>query len=569
MENTNYFGHSDIVPEAWLTGDSLVKFMSTLDIAGFKKRHCYKKLKQYLMNRTRDMCALYGIRRTGKTVMIQQGIMDLLESGVPADEIAYLTLRKGTQATPDDIIWFVQENWLKIKYYFIDEITYMNTDWEYNGLNYLADRFAVCNVKIVISGTFSYAIRLLLNDVLFDRVWRIDTTYFSFKEAHEIQGQDLETFIQYGGILVGRDEVVESPESYKQTAIVDNLVQSILKSKALSNFMYYIPDVKSADDKSIAITNLLDRMIDHYMYSFVYHDIVREKYRYSDVGNLADLIRQRSQRAVADGDLLSSIRIDEKPYYQILEEVIGKVNVDDIPEAGFNLLQRVLFELGVFEDIRIGIEVIPRAVTNYLRYGLCEEIATVIGDHLQDETNGLYKTELMLDNVKGAILEGIVYSDLQHTTKFAIDKYRDKATGLEVDLLIKDMQQHVVDLYEIKHSDVPLDEHARHLINLEVQTNVAMWTQCKVRNCFVLYNGQTLSKVVSPTVVFRQMSEERERLGKTASAEQWDALYNRAMIEGWPDVQVQYKNISEFLCEIWEGVSYGWKRFDAIEAGQK
>lgn len=129
----------------------------------------------------------------------------------------------------------------------------MNIDVENNMLNLLADEFASQGIKIVITGTFSYAIKLLKNDILFDRVETIDTTYLSFREAHDIFGMSIEKFITYGGIIVDETKNKITPEEYMKTAVRDNIVNSLMKSNRLYDMGYlYKPLQKSiGEDKDI------------------------------------------------------------------------------------------------------------------------------------------------------------------------------------------------------------------------------------------------------------------------------------------------------------------------------
>ena len=48
-----------------------------------EKRDCYEQLINFMKLHTHGkICALYGLRRTGKTVMMEQGIAEVEEPGV-------------------------------------------------------------------------------------------------------------------------------------------------------------------------------------------------------------------------------------------------------------------------------------------------------------------------------------------------------------------------------------------------------------------------------------------------------------------------------------------------------
>ena len=53
---------------------------------------------------TYEICALYGLRRTGKTVLMKQCISKLLEDGANIEEIAFITFRRKTEYTDTDLV---------------------------------------------------------------------------------------------------------------------------------------------------------------------------------------------------------------------------------------------------------------------------------------------------------------------------------------------------------------------------------------------------------------------------------------------------------------------------------
>mgnify|MGYP000644730761 FL=1 len=74
----------------WYKAEELQSFIAESEEAQKKrKRFCYKSLMGFLLNRGKDICALYGIRRTGKTVLMLQAIKDLLDTyHIQAEKIA-------------------------------------------------------------------------------------------------------------------------------------------------------------------------------------------------------------------------------------------------------------------------------------------------------------------------------------------------------------------------------------------------------------------------------------------------------------------------------------------------
>lgn len=155
---------SEYILNRWYTAETLAEFIKSNEKAKItNKRFCYKQLMGFLLNKGKDICALYGIRRTGKTVLMLQSIRDLMEVyHIPEQRIAYITIGERTEW--DDKKLVAEIDILAdagVRYVFVDEITYLNMSLEENSLNLLADRLAKCGIKIMLAGKLSYAIRLL------------------------------------------------------------------------------------------------------------------------------------------------------------------------------------------------------------------------------------------------------------------------------------------------------------------------------------------------------------------------------------------------------------------------
>lgn len=538
--------------EPWYTGADLLKKLDATSERKYNKRYVFNDLMNFLNTKDSDICALYGLRRTGKSVLMRQAMSALIEQNeVKAEEIAYITFSQNTSSTDAEIIQDIRDRKNIVRYFFIDEISYIKMKLEDNALNLLADEFATQGIKIVIAGTFSFALKLLSNETLFDRMRRIDTTYFSFKEAYEIFGYSLEHFIQYGGIIIEPQNKKMTPEEYMKTAVTNNIVKSLMKSDKIYEIGYLdkrIDDIISNGGAlKYRLETLVKRVIDSYMKVLLYSNIVRSNYKYFDVGNLSQLIRQRSERDYLSDDLLDIINIDKKKYYKILEEKLGTLNTDDMTEECFKEFISILKQIGVIEDIYLQHAKESCFITNYLRYGLCEEILNQIEDAIKIETSGRYGVNLASDNLKGPIMETIIYLDLQHSNRYNFDKYRNEASGYEVDLVIKNNDKKTMDIYEIKHSSQALITHAKNLVNTDFILELEAELGYKVSSYNIIYNGESIVKVVDPKDVFEEMSTLAI---KEAGKDKWNQLKQRANTFNWEDKIVKYINATQFLCEI-------------------
>lgn len=548
---------SEITLNRWYTGEKLAEFIKDNEESKKKnKRFCYKQLMGFLLNKGKDICALYGIRRTGKTVLMLQAIRDLMSVyHISEQKIAYITIGENTVWDDKKLVSEIDkltEN--GVCYVFVDEISYLDMNLGENSLNLLADRLAKCGIKIVIAGTFSYAIRLLEKEVLFDRMQKIDTSYFSYKEAHDVFEQNLDTFIKYGGIInFDEDGKQMSPSDYMETAIVNNIVQSIFKSDKKYDLLLTIPEtIKSGKtDKELraVVANLVRITLDNYLKVLVVGKLAnKEIYRFSDIGKLAAVIRQRSEQECVENEDLDIVNLDTMSYYRLLAEYLG--DSKQMSEDTFREILKILEDIQLKQDISLDDGRVSVFIPNYLRYGLCDEIMKVIGDKIQEETGKRYRADLAGEILMGTIQEAICYLDLKVENRRDFDMYRTADGSCEIDLIIRNRKEGWMDLYEMKHSSQMTGEQVKHLINREFVREIEQEFGCKTRNYYVLYNGRNMEVEYIPQEVFRDLEMKNVNLGKTGNARKWERLRESAAVQGWKPVKVYYRNMEEFLCGL-------------------
>ena len=528
----------------WIIGKDLLAL--TEGKAKLKRRYCFNVLKKYIDDGlTNYICALYGLRRTGKTVLMYQMIHDLLQAhGMNA--AAYIIFGRNTDYTDEKLVNEIDELRLKgIKYVFIDEISYIKMNMEDNCLNILADKYVALGMKIVITGTFSYAIKLLEDEVLFDRLEKIDTTYFSFKEAQDVFGYDIEKFIQYGGVIKGESELRYTPEQYMQTAVTKNISSALVKSEKIYDIdANFRPDDNLLQEQK-KIEVLIKRLIDCYMMQILYGKVVKSNYKYKDVGRLVNNIRNKSIYDSVVMELGEIISLDEAEYYRLLDELWSTLTKEDLDERVFGDVLDMLKTLKVITDVGFKSHVESIFTSHYLRYGLCEAIVNELGNMINQETNGRYSATIATDIIKGDILEAIVHLDLYKSNKYVFDKYRT-ADGWEVDLVIEEGA--FVDVYEIKHSDKVVDEQAKNLLNYDFMQVVEQNYNKPVRNKTILYRGMPTERQMTPADVFDGIIKDKKQIGKPTL--RWQEIKDRAILQNWQSQLIKYENVESFLSDI-------------------
>lgn len=472
------------------------------NVLKYNKRNCFNSLKKYINGEYNGkVCILYGLRRTGKKTMIFQMISDL-----PIQETAYIKIK-----TTDEMADLIKDlNTLYnygYKYIFIDEITLLS-DF-INTAAVLSDIFSMMGMKIVISGTDSLSFAMANRDELYDRNIMIHTSFISFKEYAKLLAiHSIDTYIEYGGTLKienmdfddpdfmfedvsFRDD--ESAKKYIDTAISKN-IQHALKN---DNFGEYFNELRTLYNNN-ELTNVINRIVENMNHLFLLN-VIEEKFKSHDLGSAKNLLLHDAplERAFVltsiDGEkvinkLKTLIEIKEKSETKITitNEHIEKIKkylllldlIENIP---------IRYESGKIEDYYIFSQPGMRySIAKALVYSLMQdEYFTSIS--MQDKD---YIISKILDDVKGRMLEDIVLLEVNKSLPKNKEAFKFKFDiGGEFDMVILDKTNYVCQIYEIKHSDKPIKEQARHLIDDKKIESIENKYGKVIKKC-VLYRGK-------------------------------------------------------------------------------
>ena len=225
-----------------------------------RKRDCYNQLKGFMQHEyPGKICALYGLRRTGKTVMMYQYISELSDKDKEKTvyilclrECDMLELRQAMEDLYDK----------GVRNFFLDEITEV-TDFQKYG-NTFSDYFAAKGAKIVIAGTDSLGIMLAQSDILYDRIQMIHTSYIPFAEFSKlIENDSVDEYIEYGGTLTkSQYKTFQASEEYQNTAIVGNILHSLEKSEDARRYGAAITELYEQNE----LKSVLNKMINKFSY---------------------------------------------------------------------------------------------------------------------------------------------------------------------------------------------------------------------------------------------------------------------------------------------------------------
>lgn len=183
--------HTNVV-----TGPALLALSE--NVRGWRRRDCFSQLTDYLYGPACDrVCLLYGLRRTGKTTLLRQAVLDMAPED--AARTAYV------KATAADTMANLNRDMeqlrsLGFRYILLDEVTLIRDFIDSAAL--LSDVYAAQGMKIVLSGTDSLGFWFALHQELYDRARAIHTTFIPYREHSRLLGiSGIDEYIRYGGTL--------------------------------------------------------------------------------------------------------------------------------------------------------------------------------------------------------------------------------------------------------------------------------------------------------------------------------------------------------------------------------
>lgn len=490
-----------------MTGSTLLDFAE--GVRGWEKRECYARLEQYLHGGRSDrVCLLYGLRRTGKTTLLRQAILNMTEE--QRQKAAYFKAKRtDTTASVNRDIRGLQEQ--GFRYVFLDEATFMQDFVDSAAL--FSDVYASCGMKLVLSGTDSLGFWLAEREELYDRAVTLHTTFIPYREFCRLLHRDgVDEYIRYGGTLRAgeldfstkgidaeeasfRDD--ENTRKYIDTAICRNIQHSLSCYEDGGHFRH----LRQLYDMG-ELTGAINRVIEDMNHRFVL-DVMEKLLDSIDVSSVTQRLKE-----------ILEIRNQE-------EERIG------ITEAHVREIKEYLSALDLIVDCPIetttGSAPLEHILITQPGLRYCQAQA-LIYSLVQDSTFQTFSerekelaAQRILEEVRGRMLEDIV---LLETMKVAGAEQRvfklQFAVG-EFDMVVYDKRENRCAVFEVKHSEKTAPEQRRHLMNAENLSLTGKRFGEISRRC-VLYQGQPL--VTAEGVEYANVGSYLKELGYRLSFEQ-------------------------------------------------
>ena len=476
-------------------GDELVRMASPAK--KYRRRECYSALHDYIFGGQQDkVFVLYGLRRTGKTTMIRQIILEMTPK--QREKTAFLQLNKlNTLSQVNADLRLLEENGFETV--FIDEVTLMKDFIE--GAALFSDIYVASGMKIVLSGTDSLGFVFTEQDQLYDRCMMLHTTFIPYREFENVLGiKGIDEYIRYGGTMsasgVNYNEKStfaskKNADVYINTAIARNIQHSLEYYQEGGHFRLLYDLYKKGE-----LTSAINRVVEDMNHRFT-KEVLTRTFRSGDLSvasrnmlkdrkNSFDLEsnidREKVERSLKTMmDILDkeeqTVEIDEAHASQIKEylsllDLVTDIDQIYLPETGARTTKQVFSQPG-------------------MRYALAEALVNSL--ILDEQFNYLdiadrqSVLDRVLDTVRGFIMEEIVLLE----TKLALPQkevYHVQFAVGEFDMVVYEPATLTCSIYEIKHSKELVPDQYRHLID-EDKCAAAEHRFGKIKGKYVIYRG--------------------------------------------------------------------------------
>lgn len=464
----------------------------------YKKRECYKQLADYVFGEHQDkVFILYGLRRTGKTTMIRQALLDM--SPEQFEKAAFVQI-KSTDTLSDinsDLQYLESQGY---RYVFIDEITLMEDFIE--GAALFSDIYAGSGMKIVLSGTDSLGFIFTEYEQLYDRCIMLHTTFIPYREFERVLGiKGVDEFIRYGGTMSMGGKNYNENSSFATKKKADEYVDSAIARNIQHALEYYrdgghFRNLYELYERN-ELTSAINRVVEDMNHKFA-RQVLTKTYKSSTMSLAAkNLLKDKAHSF----DLMQNIDKDLvtasiKNMLDILEKEEQTVEIEDVHASEIKeylTLLDLIVDIDLLSFPNIGKK---REITAISQPGLryAQTKAVVDSLVLDEKFNKLsaverrFVIERVMTSIMGEMLEELILLE----TKIAKPKkevFQLQFDRGEFDMVICDPEALSCEIFEIKHNENVYPEQYVHLVD-EKKCEQTEYRFGKIKGKYVIYRGE-------------------------------------------------------------------------------
>jgi len=456
------------------TGARLVSMATP--VREFQKRECFALLRDYVFGGQQDrVFILYGLRRTGKTTLIRQILLDMSPEQLQKAAFIQIKAKDSLSDINADLKYLEQQGY---RYVFIDEVTLMEDFIE--GAALFSDIYASSGMKIVLSGADSLGFIFTKDEQLYDRCILLHTTFIPYREFESVLGiTGIDAYIQYGGTMSMGGFNYNEKSSFASEKTAGEYIDSAIARNIRHSLQYYQDGGHFRHLHELfrkgELTSAINRVVEDMNHRFTKEVLTRT----FESGDLAISVRNLLHDRTDPVDLLQNIDTESvnrllKVMPDILDKEDQTVEIDDIHAyqiREYLILLDLIMTVDLLHlpnvNLREEITVISQPGIRYA------QADALVNSLLQDEKfsalSAIERSRILariLSEIKGRMMEDIV---LLETKLARPDKEVFKlqfAVG-EFDMVIHDPVALTCEICEVKYSREVVPNQYRHLIDPE------------------------------------------------------------------------------------------------------
>ena len=465
----------------------------------YRRRYLFDDINHFLHDSeiTGKVLALYGLRRTGKTTLIFQSIIDMELSEFAKTIYIKISNKDNFFSLKEDLDYLTTHGF---KYIFIDEVTLLEDFISMASI--FSDIFGLRS-KIVLSGTDSLGFMITKYHELYDRVIMLHSTYISYKEFSEVLGiNSIDKYIEYGGTMsiegvdYNATKIIDGQHynEYVDSAIAHNIEHSLKHYEDGSHFFSLFSLYEKGE-----LTNVINRLVEDTNHRFAI-SVIERSFKSHDYGSLKQLTSKQKE-----DDVNSSLKdIDEEELINELKEALSIINKE---EQKHQIDENVIKEIDEYLDLldlcksvdvvnatTFALEKRKVFIQPGLRYAQAKALLEILMN--QESVRKLPKRirviieEKLLSDIKGRMLEEIVLYQTSLTNK---DTFKLVFPIGEIDMVTLNNEEETTNIYEIKYSRT-IDKRQYAHLNEKKYLTLIENAYYPIKDKVVLYQGQTTKK---------------------------------------------------------------------------
>ena len=486
-------------------------------VAKYKKRACYSTIHDYVFGEQQDkVFILYGLRRTGKTTLIRQIILNMKPE--EQQKAAFIQIKSSdTLSDVNADLQTLEAN--GYQYIFVDEVTLMEDFIE--GAALFSDIYAGSGMKLVLSGMDSLGFIFTKHEQLYDRCVMLHTTFIPYREFENVLGIcGIDNYIRYGGTMsisgVNYNESTfttkQSTDEYIDSAIARNIQHSLKYYQDGGHFRNLYDLYEKGE-----LTSAINRVVEDINHRFT-KEVLTRTFSSQDLSLSARNLLHDRENPVDLYQTIDKEAVTEtlKTMLDILDKEEQKVEIDETHAVQ---IKEYLVMLDLLMEVDL--QYLPHVnrhdrITVITQPGLRYAQATaLVNSMLLDEQfsalSAVERSRIMeriMSEIQGRMMEDIVLLE----TKLANpdkDVFQLQFAVGEFDMVVADPKALTCEIFEIKYSQEVVPAQYRHLTDEEkcAQTEHRFG---KITAGTVIYRGKTTD---SENVRYVNVEEYLKRLG--------------------------------------------------------